>query len=488
MRRGIAFSNLARRSGLNGVPTANVLRLVAALLCVGTIFLAAQAPPWMSLSVVTIICSLWLMQTAVRLFNLRQMTIPGFVYLIYLIIVLIPSFSVFEKQRGPFRLTFMVAVESALITIPIGILLAKALFHFGNDETGVFFNSPVQERAFEPGPEAFAVVLAVIWGLSIIYLREVRTVPLFYMITHPGHYRVLQSLREESLKLLDSPLRYVYELMRGTFYPFLIVYSFGKFLLKRSTSWAYLFLASFLSGILYCGLSIAKSPVAVIFVILGAFYYLYRGGRVSRKFLVSFLLLFWAFPIFVVMREYGTAIDLAATVQTLERRMFSLPSQILYYYFEIFPRVVPFQYGNTIDKLTILTGGRFFDSANFVGRYAYPHGLYSVTGPAPFLGNLYADFGIPGVLLGGVLAGFLMQCAQVYVVRSGKSVLSMSLYAFFLLSLANLNITAMPIVLLSDGALVVPALAGTMAILHFIIIRALRTENFHSTQGMSSRH
>jgi hypothetical protein len=82
----------------------------------------------------------------------------------------------------------------------------------------------------------------------------------------------------------------------------------------------------------------------------------------------------------------------------------------------------------------------------------------------------------------------LMQCAQVYVVRSGKSVLSMSLYAFFLLSLANLNITAMPIVLLSDGALVVPALAGTMAILHFIIIRALRTENFHSTQGMSSRH
>ncbi len=488
MRRGTAFSNSAQRSSLIGIPSANLLLFVAALLCVGAIFLAAQAPPWVCLSSLTITCSLWLMQRAVGFFNLRQMTIPGFVYLVYLIIVLIPSFFVFDEQHGPFRATFMVAVESALITIPIGVLLAKGLFGFGNNETRAYFNSPVEEGALEPGPEAFAVVLAVVWGLTIIYLREVRTVPLFYMIGHPGQYRVLPELREESLKLLDSPLRYIYELMRSTFYPFLIVFSFGKYLLTRSTAWVYLFLASFLSGILYCGLSIAKSPVAFIFVILGAFYYLYRGGRVGRKFLVLLLVFFSAFPIFVVMQEYGRAVDLATTLQTLGRRVFSVPSEILYYYFEVFPRVAPFQHGNTIDKLTILTGGRFFDPGNFVGRYMWPRTLSSVTANAPFLGNLYADFGMPGVFLGGGLAGFLMQCAQIYVVRSGKSALNMSFYAFFLFSFANLNITALPIVLLSLGTLVVPVVAGTMALLHFIIVKAMRTEKPYWTRGAPLRY
>jgi hypothetical protein len=146
----------------------------------------------------------------------------------------------------------------------------------------------------------------------------------------------------------------------------------------------------------------------------------------------------------------------------------------LYYYFEVFPDLVPYQYGATIGKLAWILGREPFNSANFVGLYARPHAMASINANAAFLGNMNADFGMVGCLIGGFLVGLIMQVAQIYVVRRGRSPMNMALYSFVLFGFTSLNSSALPVVLLSDGAILVFLLAWTVRAVDSVLPRRPR--------------
>jgi hypothetical protein len=190
-------------------------------------------------------------------------------------------------------------------------------------------------------------------------------------------------------------------------------------------------------------------------------YYLYKGGKVGARFVIFLVVFFLAFPFFVIVRDAGM-LGPANAIEGIGRRLFYEPAAGLYYYFEVFPDVVPYQYGATIGKLAWIVGRKPFPSENFVGLYAAPHTLASVTANAAFLGNMNADFGMVGCVIGGFLVGVIMQVAQIYIVRRGKSPMSMAVYSFLLFDFALLNSSALPVVLLSHGAMLVFLLAWTM--------------------------
>ena len=437
----------------------------------------SETPLWAAVSGFVIACSLCLMQESTGLFNFRILTIPGFCYVIYVFIVVIPSFWVFSDKQGSFRVAFLFAVESALITIPLGIMLAKHFFHFGRSETLVFFEAPIQEGPSEPTLESFFVLLTFVLVLSATKFFETRTVPLFYLLSHPGEFALVDRLREETGKLSDSPLNYLYGISETILYPFLIVLAFGKYLHTKRWSWALCFWASFIPGLLFIGSSTAKAPVARIFLVLCGYFYLWRRGKVEATFGVSFIILFFAFPIFVTLQKYSGFVHLGPALQEMGRRLFYAPAECLYYYFEVFPHVVPYQHGATIGKFAMLIGQQPFDAANVVGRYMEPKAFFTTNATAPFLGSLNADFGMIGVLLGGILAGAVMQAAQSFVVRSGKSVLALTMYVLFLRSLMDISTTALAIVLMSSGTAFVFLLKWTVSGLDSVVGGALRTSH-----------
>jgi hypothetical protein len=276
------------------------------------------------------------------------------------------------------------------------------------------------------------------------------------------------------MKLLTSPLRYLYEILSRAFYPFLIALGFGRYLQTKRTFWGVLFLGSFIPGVLYAGLTIAKAPVAYICLLLCFYFYVYRGGKVGTKFILLIAFSVITFPLFVILQQYKGEVHLVAALQGMGQRVFYLPAELLYYYFEIFPHAMPYQYGKTIEKVAILMGNETFDVMNFVGRYVYPNAPFSITANAPFLGNLNADFGMPGVLVGGVLDGMIIQAAQIYVVRRGKSALSLALYVNLAYGLGVINAGPLPIALLSSGPIFVLFLAWTMTTLDSMILSAVR--------------
>ena len=429
---------------------------IVSQVCAGTAFAV--------FSCVVLLISWALTRRCFDVFDLGRVTIGTFWYLTYLAMIFFPAFFVYADQEGPYRSTFLFAVESVLITVPLGWWMANRYFHVHKGDVERYFTQPIDTP--DRCPQSYRrvsfllVILAILTGL---YIAEVPTIPLFYLLQNPGDYKQLVLLREDSFKLLDSPLRYLYALARGVGFPLLILVSFGAVLRKRDAKkWHIVFLVSLIMGLFFASLSLAKAPVANILLVLTVLLYLFRGGALSRRMVATLLILILLFPITVILAISSEDTTLAMALTGTGTRLLYQPAAGVYYYFEIFPSHMPYLKGRSIGKLSWLTGDSYFDTPNYVGLYETPGAADSVSANAAFIADLNADFGLWGVILGGILAGFIMEAIQIYVFRRRKTVVSLAVYAFLMVTFWNLNSTSLPIVLASNGAVLAVALGWAL--------------------------
>lgn len=399
--------------------------------------------------------SLCLMQRLVGLFNFRQLTIPGFFFLLYLAIILVPGLVIFDEEVTLSRNRFLVGVESVLLTVPLGIWVANLCLDFRRQETLNYFQrSVVPDRAGPSAQRTYVILMGMALALVLINLWETPVVPLWYLLRNPGDFLTAAMLREDAFKLLNSKFTYAYYVLRGTILPFLIMVAFGRYRTYPQSVWKKLFLVSFCLGVFYAAITIEKSPVATILGMLGLFYYLFKGGRLGKTATVAFPALFILFPLIVILLAYhgsegGT---LWGALQALADRLFYSPAQVVYAYFEVFPNVVPFQHGGSLLKLAHLLGWRTVDIPNVVGVYMTEgQDIDTITANSCFIGNFYADFGLVGVAFGGVLAGFCMQFVNIYLSRKPKTVVNLAAYAICFWAFGMLVASALSTQLLSGG-------------------------------------
>ncbi len=104
----------------------------------------------------------------------------------------------------------------------------------------------------------------------------------------------------------------------------------------------------------------------------------------------------------------------------------------------------------------------YFDTPNYVGRYGWPQYIESINANGAFISDLNADFGLPGVLLGGVAAGGIMQWVHIYLVRRRKTIVGLACYAFLVYEFWDLNSTSLTTLLASNGTFLALALAWLM--------------------------
>lgn len=434
---------------------------------IGALVLATRfAPPvWLLTGTLAILLSAAVMQRLGWALNPKRLTLTGFWYLTYLATAVVPGFLVAQQNPGLYANRYLLAVESALFTVPLGMAFVSAATGFRRAEIDAFFRAPLDRSS--PGPHRVAVfvtILTVALLLTAAYLIEVPTIPLLELIRNPGSLDLVL-LREEAFKLLDSPLLYAYAVLRTVIYPFLIPLAFGYFLVTRSRLWGALFAITAITGFGYAASSIAKLPAAVMVLICCFFYYLYVGGEVSLKRMLLAVVGVLAFPVLVL---FGTIRDLGVSVwaalEMIFARLFVLPATLLYSYFEIFPDHQPFLHGRTIGRVAWILGEPAFDVANYVYQYMFPEDIQSGTAPAGFVGNLYADFGLVGVFAGGLVAGAIMQAVQVHLMRRTKDVMTLAAHAVLYYSFLIVNLLALPEALLSGGIVLVLVLLWVLRV------------------------
>ena len=442
----------------DGGQTHRLSRLARLCGFVGTFWLAyyMASTPVAIMSCLVVSVSALLVKRSCYIFNLRRGTITAFWYVSYLAMIFFPAFGVYSDQEGPYRARYLFAVESVLITVPLGWWAANLWSGFRREEIDRFFESSIEDivtgRLLMRRWRLFLVICLAFTGA---YLAEVKAIPLFYLIRNPGEAFQAAILREESFKLLDSPLLYFYQLVRVALYPILILIALGSYLRFRQRRWLVMLMVASISGLFFASLTLAKAPVALIFLLIGVFLYLYRRGSLSRKTVAIVLVLVFAFPLFVVIFAFsggsGEIVTPLAAMVAIGSRLFSIPAEAVYYYFEYFPDQVKYLHGRSIDKLARVMGVPPFDTANAIGLYAFNSGADSITANAAFIADLNADFGMWGVILGGLLVGVVMQAVQIFILRRRKTVVTLACFSFLIIAFWFLQSTSLPVVLASNG-------------------------------------
>ncbi len=444
---------------------ARVLPVLLASLAVAAVVLGLRIEPRLDFvaACVAIVVGGALVSRAAGL-SLRRLTVPGVWYYSYLTTTIVPAMLVASETHTRYVAPFLFAVVITLFTAPLGMWLVNLAGGGGRRQIQAFFQAPVDRRPpGTPDLAAFAVVLAVALALTAGYLIETPVIPLLYLLRNPGSALVVVGLREESFKLLNSPFVYAYDVTRNVVYPFLIALALGYYLSSRRLLWLVLFLGTAGIGVFYAAASIAKTPVAVIMLVTALFVYLYRGGRFGWRTMVASFLAVFVFPVAVVFQSFsGLGFHASDIAVAILRRVFYVPAEVLYNYFVVVPDIVPYLNGRTIGRVQWILGESDINIANFVFQRMFPTRLESGLANTSFLGYLHADFGLPGILLGGALAGALMQVCQLWLSRRPKTMVTLAAYAYFLWVAWKVNTQSLTQILLSGGAVVVLLLVGTL--------------------------
>jgi oligosaccharide repeat unit polymerase len=400
---------------------------------------------------------------SVKVFDLRRPTIPGIWFLCYVSMSWFPSILIFlgvtpegysyPIYSGRHLYPFLFATFSVLLTVPIGIWIVNVVKRFSVDEISAFFEAPVNARSIHIRRYLLLITFAV--ATTLLYFSEVKVFPLVEMLRDPGNFVSLALLREESFVDLNSRFVYAYSVLREALYPFLIAVALGNYICTRRRRWLVLLVVTSLAGLSYASVSIARGPVATILLVVVGIWYLLRSTKITMRQVAIAGGIVLSFPLFVTIWTRETDLPLFEALKLVGIRLFYLPTYVAYVYFEVVPKEVHFLHGATIEKLAMLLGMQSFDMSKYVISTIYPGAPESAGAGGAFFADFYANFGLPGVLVGGVLLGVILQGIQIAILRRQKTVVSVAVYSFMFYAFWMTTSRALSTVLLSTGTVFV---------------------------------
>jgi hypothetical protein len=164
-----------------------------------------------------------------------------------------------------------------------------------------------------------------------------------------------------------------------------------------------------------------------------------------------------------VARPDERAADLVGSAALVARRLSYTQAYALFTYFKVFPAEHDWLWGQALVKPILRFWGTDFYVENYVYQQIYP------TSPIPtghlnaaFQSNFYADFGLPGVVIGGVLTGAIMHGLEINLWRRRKTMLELATFSVLVYAFWVLHSGSLTSVLITNGALPVLLIAPTM--------------------------
>ncbi len=173
-----------------------------------------------------------------------------------------------------------------------------------------------------------------------------------------------------------------------------------------------------------------------------------------------------------VARAEQRAGDLVGSAVLVLRRLSYTEAYALFTYFKVFPAQHDWLFGQTLMKPIL----RFWGTDFYVENYVYVKTFPSSPIPtghlnAAFQSNFYADFGLPGVLVGGVITGAIMHGLEIYLWRRRKTILELATFAVLVYAFWVLHSGSLTSVLITNGALPVLLIAPTMRLGEWLLRR-----------------
>ena len=363
------------------------------------------------------------------LFDLKGLALPAVGLASYFVLIAVPAIFIFLDETGQGRYTYLLAVHTALITIPSGVVLADFALSSSDRKMNPEQATPEWARFSALWNLLFLLAVAIV----TLHVYQVGFIPIAEALSLKGDWLAMAVLREESGNLLPGAFNhYLFYWNRILILPGLTVLAMGACKGGQKAHWRLRAVIAFCVAVFYGTFTLEKSFSMIPFITFGAFLYLTVRWRIKLRYVLSLGVVALSFPLLVfrwVVPESGLWNDV---VFAFARRMFGVPALVTYSYFELVPGQMDFLYGKTSKVIAYLTGNSFFDSANYIFRQEFPNGIDTGTSNACFVGTAWANFGWCGVILEGLVAGMLLQFLW-FLIRKRRDLFTTTLHVLLII-------------------------------------------------------
>lgn len=363
-----------------------------------------------------------------RHLQVAALTIPGFFYICYLILFVVPSIIVYSEMTDMIRDSYLHGSFSVLFFFPFGILITQLLYRF-------FVKKKKQGYAsmpFEVTRADLRFKIPVLIGywvsvvISIIYISYLDVVPilkLFLPLSETYDKSQLRFMFEQAPPLIA----FAFSLCRIVIVPTSLMYLYllkKKRLMSNATFILYAF-----GAIVLASLTLDRGPVLIIFLMIALAEALSNKGillRFRAYLNVGALVLIGLLIVSIISAAQSGDVS----GETYEKnvyhmvgyRIFLSPAMVASLSFENFPGP-DFLNGKYIRIFTFLTSGEYIK-----GSEAPP----LVILPCSFMADLWRNWGGTGVIVGTILIAIYTQLFQLLSFQR-KTLLCVIFHAFFLL-------------------------------------------------------
>jgi hypothetical protein len=356
--------------------------------------------------------------------SLNSLTLPAVFMYLYLVTTAISSIPVFAALDHPMRQTYFLAVQSALVTFPLGVRLSnhfhKNAGHVVQDYLRSGLRKTFTDFKFFP---LFVVMMLLLGPLLAPYFVYAEHIQLIEVLkAYPTTVERIDLRFAESF--VPKAAQYGFEISRRFVLPLCAVYAYLMSYLYRG-KWVLLFWVTFCLTLFVSLLTLDRAePVGFLVMMIFAYLLARKQTLLEAMRRPKVLLLFGSalgLAGLISVAQYQSPFSqqgvVAAIWRVLSVRIGSDPATMTWWAFRIF------------DKPSLFLHFRYEPIFSFLPGFQYVEWndpRYFVTPPLACVGNLWENWGWPAVLIGPIVLGFVYQFIQLNVfVRKSVPILAL---------------------------------------------------------------
>lgn len=406
----------------------------------------------------------------------RALLTPAYLFYAYFVVfVFIGTAWLFADRGNGSYLHFAGTRDwTALVTVALGSLCFAAGVAMANRGSRFSAIGELQAKHSNgwldrpPGPTQkflfwFLALCSLVTCVVLLGLGPVS--PLVYLLTHLGQHSLsfdyaLDHVRLAFLSPHAGGLPYQATLYQfyGNLLPLLGLLGVGWGVLHGNRRWLVAGVGLLAAALLMAAITLAKNPIENLLVLFFVAFLAFRMRDVRPVHAVVVGAVAMA-AFFSEVYVTNTGVNFASVVAAGVRRLFVVQPAVLYSTFEEFPARMGFLHGQGLwrDIVNLRPGPK---STLDYGSWLYTVLVTNQPGfggvgsaPTAFFGQLYADFGVAGALLGLVAAGYGAQWAYIWYLRSPRTLVSWCVFVGLCASIPRLATSGIVAIVFQYGVM-----------------------------------
>jgi hypothetical protein len=350
---------------------------------------------------------------------------------------------------------FIIGLIIMYVFILIGVEIVNFIFRFNPahiDKKIVLFRKGFNPLFFWP---IFFIILSLIFYKLFSAERILTLADFIWLTKTPEEYKEARIIFSQSTNSSQNILLYIANICTFVAWP-LFIYLF-YFIKGKTKSFFYtIFFWLLLILFLYQGI-ISGHKGTSLTLLLGLFICWLIKNKNSIKFkifdkkiiILGTILFFLILP-YLYMVQYSGEMSYKQAFYSTWFRLTIEPNRVLQLYYYTYPEKHPYLFGASSHWIAKILGyGEGLSPNSYI-----PSSVFRVDNTSwnvIFIGDAWADFGFIGVIFSSLIVGILLQCYNVWFVKTKKTALTLSTYVVLIISAYKLTSCGLGVSFLTFG-------------------------------------